>query len=113
MHKEVIKRTLLLADYDTYAGYNTVRNIPLLIRVNSTYSVEERVSLAEAILQVISAVFMVCNANVTELSEDNADISFLLTNGGNSILTALLNSALLYMNVGMVIPIVCRNLPCT
>jgi hypothetical protein len=99
LHKEVMRLTLDLPNFDSYAAYNVERNTRLEMKANATTIIQEAMSLPEAVGQYISAVFALANSNLTQITEDNPNLFFLLANGNDIIFYSLLNSAMFYMNV--------------
>ncbi|MDR3548799.1 MAG: PAS domain-containing protein [Candidatus Pacebacteria bacterium] len=98
-HKEVTRKTLSLSEYESYAQYNTMRSIDVTLQVNDTYTVDEYVSMVESILQYTSALFTSANEDYDELNETNRDVSYILTNGVDTIMYGLVYASRLYMSV--------------
>jgi hypothetical protein len=95
----LIRDTLLLPDYKDYAAYNTERNIQVRIDINSTHWELRLQSLSELALRFTSAANALGNTN------PNFDVStynnalFLLENGRDQMILAIVHSTTLYITV--------------
>ena len=89
----------------SYSRYNTERNIPILIRVNNSYTVEKTLSLSEGILKFIAAANRIGSSDPTTDFASSGNMHFINDNGRNEIVTYVLNSADLYMEVFKLITI--------
>ena len=104
----MIRDTFLLPDYKDYAKYNTERNIEVRININITHWEIRLQSLSELALRFTSA------ANIVGNTDPNFDVStydnalFIIENGRDKIISAIDDSADLYVTVSS--QLIYRNL---
>lgn len=67
--------------------------------INQTYADTEVISLIEGIMQLLASVYQVATTNFTSFDINNENAYYIMNNGDDVIMIALLNSALFYMNV--------------
>lgn len=91
--------TLSLDGADGYIQMNTKQNNLINIKINQTLRIYEMHSVNEIVNMLETAIFAILNTNINDLSEENNNVDFIIQNGQSVILTALVNSAMLYLTM--------------
>ncbi len=97
--KQLVKKTLQLPDYASYADYSTTRNVNVESPVNTSYSLNSTLSVSETVIQFCSAVFSILNYDITYNFMNDSNVLFVINNGYNELLFGILNSANFYADV--------------
>lgn len=99
VHKNLIKDTLVLPEYAEFAKYNTERNIEVLIRLDEDEFVTKNSSLSELVLEYASASNALGNTDPNFDVDTYNNLIFLKHNGRDQMVSAIVNSANLYLQV--------------
>ena len=97
-HKELFRHTLALADYESYAGFNTERNMIVDVTIGKKI-VQEEQSLAEALIQLISCVIDKSNDRTEGYVVHDNQMAYIIDNGNDVLMLGILSSADFYSSV--------------
>jgi len=116
--KSLTKNTILLPDYVDYAKYSTDRNMLVDIPINDTFMVHEELSIAECMMQFISAVFSTANEQQDMDLLNDGNMMYMINNGLDVLLMGILTSASFYSEVflyeiAIILIIINRNSRCS
>lgn len=98
-HKELVKRTFLLPDTDTYYEFNSARNVKVSQNYEDGEVISRDLSLPESLVRIISAALVISNFETTNNFTTSANFDYILTNGNFNISKGLLNSCDFYFHV--------------
>ena len=99
IQRTLVHGTTALSDFADYAIYNSERNVKLIMKININQTIDEILSLSEAMLFFITSAYNVPKLTLNDNLDSDKSFNYILKNGNEAILTAIDNASDFFSNV--------------